>query len=154
AVRAAAPFLDLADDRARDVVARQQLGRTARGLVALRVAPAFLFVVRGLRPVRLGDVVEHEPLAVLVAMDLARAPYPLVHDDPTDARRPDHAGWMELHELHVPQLGPRVVGESDAVPRVLPAIAGDAVRASDPARREHDRVRAEQPEEPFFALVG
>ena len=48
AVRAAAAGLDLADDAARDVVARQQLGRTARVLVALRVAPAFFLVVGGL----------------------------------------------------------------------------------------------------------
>ena len=49
AVRAAAAGLDLAHDAARDVVARQQLGRAARVLVALRVAPALLLVVGGLR---------------------------------------------------------------------------------------------------------
>ena len=41
AVRRAAAGLDLAVDAARHVIARQQLGRTPRALVALRVAPAF-----------------------------------------------------------------------------------------------------------------
>ena len=63
AVRAAAALLDLADDAARDVVAGEQLGRPARVLVALRVAPAFFLVVRGLAAVVLGDVVEHEAAA-------------------------------------------------------------------------------------------
>ena len=48
AVRAAAAGLDLAHDAARDVIARQQLRRTPRVLVALRVAPAFFLVVGGL----------------------------------------------------------------------------------------------------------
>ena len=48
AVRAAAPFLHFAVDAAGHVIARQQLRRTARALVALRVAPAFFFVVGGL----------------------------------------------------------------------------------------------------------
>ena len=42
AVRAAAARLDFAIDAAGHVVAREQLGRPARVLVALRVAPAFL----------------------------------------------------------------------------------------------------------------
>jgi hypothetical protein len=42
AVRAAASFLDLAHDAARDVIAREQLRRTARVFVALAIAPAFL----------------------------------------------------------------------------------------------------------------
>ena len=41
AVRDSAPGLDLAVDAARHVIAREQLRRTARALVALRVAPAF-----------------------------------------------------------------------------------------------------------------
>ena len=64
AVRAAAALLDLAVDAARDVVARQQLGRPARRLVALGVAPALFLVVGRLVAVRLGDVVEHEAAAL------------------------------------------------------------------------------------------
>ena len=75
AVRAAAAGLDLAHDAAADVVARQQLRRPPRRLVALRVAPALLFVVRGLRAIVVRDVVEHEPaaLAVLAGRRLRRA---------------------------------------------------------------------------------
>ena len=48
AVRAAATGLHLAVDAARDVIAREQFRRTARVLVVLRVAPAFLGIGRGL----------------------------------------------------------------------------------------------------------
>src|SRR4029078_7222799 len=61
AVRTAAAGLDLAHDAARNVMARQQLRRAPGRLVALRVAPALVFVVGGLVAVRLGNVVEHEP---------------------------------------------------------------------------------------------
>ena len=73
AVRAAAAVLDLAVDAARHVIAREQFRRTARALVVLRVAPAFLGIGRGLRFVIVRDVVEHEPLAVLVAQHTALA---------------------------------------------------------------------------------
>ena len=49
AVRSPPPFLDLAHDAARDVIAREQFRRTPRVLVALGVTPAFLFVVGRLR---------------------------------------------------------------------------------------------------------
>ena len=71
------PGLDFAHDAAAHVVARQQLRRPPRGLVALRVAPAFFFVVRGLRPIVLGDVVEHEPAALAVPEDAAFAAHAL-----------------------------------------------------------------------------
>ena len=48
AVRAAAAFPHFAHDAARHVIARQQLGRTARVLVALGIAPAFFGRVGGL----------------------------------------------------------------------------------------------------------
>ena len=73
AVRAAAAFLDFAHDAAGDVIAREQFRRTARVLVALAIAPAFLCVVGGLRFVVVGDVAEHEALALLVEQDAAFA---------------------------------------------------------------------------------
>ena len=79
----------------------EQLGRAARVLVALRVAPAFFLVVGGLALVVLRDVVEHEALAFLVAQHAAFAAHALGDEDAAHARRPDHAGRMELHELHV-----------------------------------------------------
>ena len=56
AVRAAAAFFDFAHDAARDVIAREQLRRAPRVLVALAIAPAFLCVVGGLRFVVVRDV--------------------------------------------------------------------------------------------------
>ena len=47
-VRAAAALFNLAHYAARDVVSREQLRRTARVLVPLRIAPALLFVVGSL----------------------------------------------------------------------------------------------------------
>ena len=101
AVRAAAALFDFAHDAAGDVIAREQLGRAARVLVALRVAPAFFFVVGGLRAVEFGNVVEHEAAAFFVAQHAAFAAHAFGHQDAAHAGRPDHAGGMELHEFHV-----------------------------------------------------
>ena len=154
AVRAAAPLRHLAHDAARDVVARQQLGRAAGVLVALGVAPALLFVVGGLAAVVLRDVVEHEPPALVVAQHAALAAHALRHQDAAHARRPDHARGMELHELHVLQLGAGVVGERVAVAGVLPAVAGDLEGPADAAGGQHDRPCAEQPEPAPLAIVA
>src|SRR5262249_4846657 len=67
--------------------------------------------------------------------------------------RPDHAGRMELDELHVHQLRASLVGERVAVAGVLPAVARDLVGAADAAGREHDRLRAKHLESPALALV-
>ena len=71
-----------------------------------------------------------------------------------DARRPDHAGRMELDELHVHQLRAGVVGERVAVAGVFPAVARDLVGAADAAGRQHDRLRAKQLEAAALALVA
>ena len=63
AVRAAAPFLDLAHDAARHVIAGEQFRRTARIFVTGAVTPAFFRAVRRLRFVIVRDVVEHETFA-------------------------------------------------------------------------------------------
>ena len=153
-MRAAAAGLDLAHDAAAHVVARQQLRRPARRLVALRVAPALFFVVRGLRAIVLRDVVEHEPAALAVLEHAAFAAHGFGDEDAANARRPDHAGRMELDELHVHQLGAGVVGERVAVAGVFPAVARDLVGAADAAGREDDRLGLEQLEAPALALVA
>ncbi len=153
-MRAPAALTDLAHDAAGDVVAGEELGRAARGLVALRVPPAFLFVVGGLALVEIGDVVEHEPPALVVAQDPALASNPLGHQDSAHARRPDHARRMELEVLHVDEVGARVVREGLSVPGVLPAVAGDLVGAADPSGREHDGLRLEDAEVPPLAVVA
>ena len=120
-MRAAAPFAQLAHDAARDVVAREELGRPAGVLVALRVAPAFLLVVGGLRPVVLGDVAEHEALALAVAQHAAFAAHALGDEDPLHAGRPDHPGRMELDELHVDQIGAGAIGQRVPVAGRIPS---------------------------------
>jgi hypothetical protein len=153
AVRAAAPGLHLAHDAARDVIARQQLRRALRGLVALRVAPAFFFVGRRLVAVRLRDVVEHEAASFLVQEDPAFAADALGDEDALHARRPDHARRVELDELHVHQLRAGLIRERVAVARAFPAVAGDLVRAARAARRQDDGARVEHLEPPALALV-
>jgi hypothetical protein len=101
AVRAAAAGLHLAVDAARNVIAREQFRRALGVLVALRVAPAFLRIGGRLRFVIVGNVVEHEPLAVLVPQHAAFAAHSLGHEQAHHAWRPDHAGRMKLDELHV-----------------------------------------------------
>ena len=142
------PSLDLGVDRAGDVVAGGQLGRPAGvGLAALRQGrhPAGgLLVGRGvLGPAVLGQVLPHEPLAGRVAQDPALAADGLGHEQAAHAGRPDHAGRVELDELHVDQLGAGVVGERLAVAAVLPRVRRHLVRLADPAGREDDRLGRE-----------
>ncbi len=154
AVRASPPLAHLAHDAARHVVAGEQLRGATRRLVALRVAPPFFLVVRGLGAVVGRDVVEHEALAERVAQHPALAAHPFGHEDPLHARRPHHPGGMELHELHVDQLGASVVGERVAVAGVFPAVAGDLEGATDSASCKDDGPRREEAEAPALAIVG
>jgi hypothetical protein len=61
---------------------------------------------------------------------------------------------MELHELHVLEIGTGMVGERVAVAGVFPAVAGDGVGAADAARRQYDRLGVEDPEPAAFAVLG
>ena len=115
------PALDLAVDAPRHVVAREQLGGPARVLVALRVAPAFLGVGRGLRLVVVRNVVEHEAAAFAVPQHAAFAAHALGHQDAAHARRPHHARGVELHELHVDQLRRRRGRRARGRRRCLPS---------------------------------
>ena len=156
---APAPFADLGVDRPRDVVPRRQLGRPPRvGLLALGQGghPAGRLLVRGgvLRPPVLGQVVPHEPFAVLVAQDPALAADRLGDEQPANARRPDHPGRVELDELHVDQLGAGLIGEGLAVAAVLPGVGRDLVGLADPAGRQHDRLGREHDRLPGRAPVA
>ena len=133
---------DLAHDAAGDVVAGEELGRTPRVLVALGISPALFRIVRGLAAVVVGDVVEHEAAALAVAEDPAFTAA-LGDENALDARRPDHAGRVELHELHVDEIGAGVIRERVAVAGAFPAVAGDAVGAADAAGGEDDCPGAE-----------
>ena len=153
-MRAAAPLAHLFHDLARHVVAGEQLGRAARVLVPLGVLPPLFLAVGGLRFVVLGDVVEHEALAVLVAQHAPLAADPFGHQDPLHRRRPDHPGRVELDELHVHQIGARVVGQRVAVAGVLPAVAGDLEGAADAAGGQHDRLGLEDAQVAALAVVA
>src|SRR5262245_40636488 len=154
AVGAAASLFDFADDAAGDVVAREQFRRAVGGLVSLAVTPTFLFVLGGLRFVVVGDVLEHEAFALVVDEDAALAANAFGDQDAAHARRPDHAGRMELDKFHVDQLGPGEIGEGMTVAGVFPAIARDLVGLADAAGGEHDRLGAEDDEAAFLAIVS
>src|SRR5687767_13822339 len=75
-------------------------------------------------------------------------------EDAANARRPYHACWVELNELHVHQCGPRVIGERVAVARIFPAIAIDLERAAYAARCDHDGICLKETKSPSLALVS
>src|SRR6185437_4798638 len=154
AVRAAAAGAHLAPDAAGDVVAGQELGRAARVLVALGVAPALLGVVGGRAAVVLGHIIEHEALALAVLEDAALAAHAFGDEDAFHTGRPDHAGGMELDELHVEHGGAGIVGERLAVAGVLPTVAGDLVGAADAAGGQHYGLGEEEVVAAAIAVVA
>ena len=93
----AAAFLRFGVDRARHHVARGQLHLL--GVVAL-----------------------HKSLAIFVAQHTAFAAHGFSHQNALYAGRPDHAGGMKLHKLHVHQLGARIVGQPHPVAGVFPGV--------------------------------
>ncbi len=139
--------LDLGVDRAGDLVTGQQLRRAA---VVVRVGvPAVRLLLR--RRVELledvGDVVEHEPLALGVAQDATVTAYRLRDQDPPlHRRRPDHARRVELQELHVDQRRARAQGQGVAVAGVLPGVRRHRVALADATGGQHDRRRVEPDE--------
>ena len=147
AVGRAAAGLDLGVDRARDLVPGQQLRGAA--VVRLVVVPAvgLLLGLRVLRAEDVGDVAEHEPLALGVLQHPAVTADRLGDQDPLDARRPDHSGRVELDELHVHQRRAGPHRQRVAVPGVLPGVAGDLEALADPAGGQ-DHGRGLEDDEP------
>src|SRR5207249_8497089 len=146
---------DHANDRLRHHVAGEELGWPAILLaIALHPRVGFRFRLGEITLEHLGHVAEHEPLALGVLEDAAFAAYTFGHENAAHAGWPDHAGGMELHELHVDQLGAGCVGERVAVPRVLPRIARDLPRLADAAGRQDDGAGAKQDEAARFAEVA
>src|SRR5262249_23153541 len=132
----------------------EQLRGPPRVAVALRVAPALLFVVRGLVLVELRNVREHEASAILVAQYPAFTTHAFGDQDAPNARRPNHSGGVKLDELHVHEVGAGLVGERMAIARVLPAVAGDLVGPADAARRQHHRLCGEDAEPTALTIVA
>ena len=129
-------------------------GGRAGIFVTLRVTPPFFRVVGGLRFIVLGNIGEHEPLAVLVAQDAAFAAHAFGDEDAHDAGRPDHAGRMKLHELHVNQFRAGMIGQRLAVAGVFPGVAGDFIGATNAAGGQHDGFRLENLESSALAVVA
>jgi hypothetical protein len=150
---AATAGLDLAVDRPGDLVARQQLRRALVVLLVLVPPVALLLGLGVLVDEDVGDVVEHEALALGVGQDPAVASDRLGHEDALDRRRPDHAGRVELHELHVDQGGPGTQGERMPVAGVLPGVAGDLEGLADPAGGQDHGGGLEQHEGAGLAVV-
>ena len=150
---AAAAFLYFAANAARHMVARQQLGRPASRLVALRVTPAFLLVVRRLAAVVGGDIVEHKAASLIIPENASFAANAFRHQDAAHAGRPNHARGMELDELHVDQGRSRPVGERVTVAGAFPTVAGDGIGSSQAAGRQHDGLGLKDLEAPAFALI-
>ena len=142
-MRAATAGLHLGVDGAGDLVARQQVGRAPVVLLVGVPAVGFLLVVRRLALEELRDVIEHEPLAFAVLQRPAVAPHAFGHEDPAHGGRPHHARRMELHELHVDQVGAGPHGERVTVARVFPGIRRDLPRLADAAGGQHDRLGLE-----------
>ncbi len=89
----------------------------------------------------LGVVALHEALPVRVAQDAALAAHGLGHEGARGVLRRDHAGRVELHELHVLELAAGLQREAHALAEVLVAARGGA--AVDPrvaARGQDDGV--------------
>jgi hypothetical protein len=154
AVRTSAPGFHLAHDAAGHVIAREELGRTPRVLVALRVAPAFFSICRRLWFVVVRDVVEHEAAALAVFQHAALTAHTFSHEDALDARRPHHPGRMELDEFHVDQFRAGAIRERVAVAGPFPTVARDLVRATDAACGHDHRLGGEDVEAAAFAIVG
>ena len=116
---------DLGVDRTGDVVAgRQFRGPPGICLATLgqRLDPARRLLI-GLRifgTALVRQVLPHEPLAIGVPQDPAFAAHGFRDQEPADAGWPDHARWMELHELHVDQFGAGLVCQRLAIAAVLP----------------------------------
>src|SRR5208282_2370741 len=154
AVRAATAGFDFVQNTARHVIAGEKFGWTAGILVALGIAPTFLRIVGGLRLIGFRNVSEHEPLAIPVEQDPPIAAHTFGDKNTLDARRPDHAGRVKLHELHVNQFRAAMVRQRLAVARVFPGVAGDSIGATNPAGGKHNGFRPENLESSTLTLVA
>jgi len=112
----------------------------------------FLGIRRGLRLVVVGDVVEHEAgVLPCCAGRLPRRHLPSGREC-RDARRPDHAGRMELDEPMSISSAPGGTPERGRR-RSLPAVARDLEGAPGAPGRQDDRPGGKDVEAPALAVV-
>ena len=144
AMRRSTACFDLCGDRSSDFVTREQLGRTTRALVACEPTVCFFDCIGCFRSEFWRDVVEHEPLAVLVLQDAAVATNAFSYKRSTHRRRPHHTRRMKLRELDVHQFCARVIRHRETIAGVLPRVTRHAPRLACTTRCEDDCGRAEQ----------
>src|SRR5258708_6559356 len=132
----------------------EQLRRTARILIALRIPPAFFFRVRSLLLIEVRDIVEHESAAFAVAQDAAFAADTFGYENAAHADRPDHAGGVKLNEFHVLEFGSGAIRQCQAVPGIFPTVAGDLEGTSDSAGGHHHCLCFPQVESALLAIVS
>src|SRR5665213_2087329 len=154
AVGAASSGLYLGVDSARHFVARQQLRRATSGGVVVVPLVALFFGLGGLGAEHLGDVVEHEALALGVAQYPAVAANALGDEETAHAERPDHAGRVELNALHVDQLRASPQRHGVTVAGALPRVGRELPGPADAAGRDDDRLGFEGDELTCRSPVG
>jgi hypothetical protein len=153
-MRCPPPFFDFAYDAPCDVIASQQLWWAPGVLVTLGITPSLFLVISRLGFVVVGDKVEHETFAVRIGENPAFAADAFGHEHSSYAGRPNHAGGMELHILHVDQRCARMVCERVSIPGAIPTVTRDLVSFADAASREHDCLRAKNLKVSALAIVA
>ena len=141
---AAPARLDLAVDGPGHLVPGQQVGRAPVVVVVLVPGVGLFLGLRRLGPEHVGHVVEHEAGALGVAQHAAVAAHALGHEDAAHRQRPHHAGRVELHGLHVDDVGPGPDRHGVAVADGLPRVGGVLPRLADRARGEDEGLGGEE----------
>src|SRR5207237_10178468 len=99
-------------------------------------------------------VLEHEALALGVVEQAALATHRLRYQDAARTRWPHHPRGMELHELHVEQLGAGLIRHRRSVSGALPGVGGFPVHAPPTATGKNHGAAAECHEPPIAAPVA
>ena len=125
----------------------------AAALANFRVDGTGNHVARGkLHPLRV--VALHETLAGFVAKNASFTAHRFGDENSLHAGRPNHSRGMELHKLHVHQLGARFISHRHAVAGVFPGIRSDGPGFADAAGRDDHGLGLEHDEPAVFAPIG
>src|SRR5438876_4066740 len=135
------------------MIAGQKFWRPPRIFTALTITPTFFFVVRSLSAIVFRNRIEHKTATLLICQDPAFAAHAFGHQNSHHARRPNHAGGMKLHKLHVDQFRARFVGKRVTIASIFPTVARDLVGAPDPTGGKHDCFGPKNFEAAALALV-
>ena len=152
-MRASPALLDLPDDTAGHVIPCEKLGGSAGVAVSRHVAPPLLGRIRGLVDIERRNVVVHETAALGVRERAALSSHTLGHQDASHARWPHHTRRVELDELHVDQLRPRVVPQRVSVPCALPTVGRDLEGAPETAGGQDHRAGLKDSEVAALPIV-